>query len=239
MSELSNISKSSVPSSVQSANRHASISSTASSVKQHNQQTHTLSAPKSTNNSSLLIQKSLNNQLPASAIGRVHTSSSKQLQQLSQYKGIANLTCAGATNSSSSVNETRKASLIGEHTRGGNAIATKKPGHLQSSAASQATPASVNNPLSINTALASALAATLSSTSSPSSTTNTIKTSKNESKLSKEIKRLEALCESRTKELSMLKINLRDALISFDAVAAAFNYLANDVKKTNNNNLIF
>jgi hypothetical protein len=180
-----------------------------------------------------LIQKTLNNQLSSSIISRTHTNSSKQLQQLSQHKvaGLGtNLLGSGATNSSTSVNDSRKASLITEHSRGG--IATsKKPGHLPSSA-SQATAASSHNnanQLSINTALASALAATLSSTSSPSSTTNTIKTSKTESKLSKEIKRLEALCESRTKELSMLKINLRDTLISFDAVVAAFNYLANDV----------
>lgn len=44
-----------------------------------------------------------------------------------------------------------------------------------------------------------------------------------------EIARLEALCESRTKELTVQKIQLRDTMISFDAIAVAFKYLANDV----------
>lgn len=44
-----------------------------------------------------------------------------------------------------------------------------------------------------------------------------------------EINRLEALCETRTKELSMAKIKLRETLISFDAIAVAYNFLANEV----------
>ncbi len=46
-----------------------------------------------------------------------------------------------------------------------------------------------------------------------------------------EIKRLEALCESRTKELSLSRMKLRDTLISFEAIVVAYNYLANDVNK--------
>lgn len=45
--------------------------------------------------------------------------------------------------------------------------------------------------------------------------------------MSREIKRLEALCESRTKELSMLKLKLKETLCSFDAIAVAYDYLAN------------
>ncbi len=48
-------------------------------------------------------------------------------------------------------------------------------------------------------------------------------------KLTKEIKRLEALCESRTKELSFLKIELKNTSMSFDAMAIAFKYVSNDV----------
>lgn len=45
--------------------------------------------------------------------------------------------------------------------------------------------------------------------------------------MSREVKRLEALCESRTKELSMLKLKLKETLCSFDAIAVAYDYLAN------------
>lgn len=59
---------------------------------------------------------------------------------------------------------------------------------------------------------------------SPSIRAKTELTSKNN-----EIKRLEALCETRTKELSMERIKLKDTLVSFDAIAVAYNFLANDV----------
>lgn len=54
--------------------------------------------------------------------------------------------------------------------------------------------------------------------------------SKMESKQTKEVKRLEALCEERTKEFTMLKMKHKELLTSFEAVSVAYNYLANDVK---------
>ena len=44
-----------------------------------------------------------------------------------------------------------------------------------------------------------------------------------------EISRLEALCESRTKELSMHKLEMRKTLSTLEAMAAAFKYVACDV----------
>lgn len=64
--------------------------------------------------------------------------------------------------------------------------------------------------------------------SSPGSSISSTK-SKIESKHSKEVKRLEALCEERTKEFSLLKMKHKEILNSFDAVTIAFNYLANHV----------
>jgi hypothetical protein len=73
---------------------------------------------------------------------------------------------------------------------------------------------------------------TCSSTSSPSaSSSSSSARNKTELKLNKEIERLEALCESRTKELSLLKLKLKQTIISFDAMAVAFKYLSVDVRK--------
>lgn len=44
-----------------------------------------------------------------------------------------------------------------------------------------------------------------------------------------EIVRLEALCESRTKELNLAKIDMKSCLSGFDAMAALVNYLSHDV----------
>lgn len=99
----------------------------------------------------------------------------------------------------------------------------RKPGnHLNHAAKATET-------LSVNTATAGSNHTASSSSSPSSSSTSSSKMNKNEIKLSKEVKRLEALCESRTKELTMLKLKLRDALISFDSIAVAFNYISNDV----------
>jgi len=62
---------------------------------------------------------------------------------------------------------------------------------------------------------------------------------KNELKLNKEIKRLEALCESRTKELSMLKLTLKDLLVKFDGISVAFKYLSCDVSYLLKNFILF
>lgn len=80
--------------------------------------------------------------------------------------------------------------------------------------------------LSINTTIPSNGRVLSSSTASPSPSIKI----KNEINLkNNEIKRLEALCESRTKELTVYKIKLRDTLVSFDAIAVAYKYLANDL----------
>ncbi|RNA30278.1 titin -like protein [Brachionus plicatilis] len=64
--------------------------------------------------------------------------------------------------------------------------------------------------------------------SSPSSSISSAR-SKTETKHAKEVKRLEALCEERTKEFSLLKMKHKELLTSFEAVTVAFNYLANDM----------
>lgn len=46
---------------------------------------------------------------------------------------------------------------------------------------------------------------------------------------SKEISRLEALCEARTKDLNYTKLQLKSSLAAFDAMAILVNYLANEV----------
>lgn len=81
-------------------------------------------------------------------------------------------------------------------------------------------------PTTVTSTTAAGLASSPSSASTNSS--SRMSTSKsNEAKLGREIKRLEALCESRTKELSMLKLKLKESLCSFDAIAVAYDYLAN------------
>lgn len=51
-----------------------------------------------------------------------------------------------------------------------------------------------------------------------------------DAKWTNEIKRLEALCESRTKELNMLKLQLKQTLLAFDSIAVAFKYLSDNVR---------
>lgn len=46
---------------------------------------------------------------------------------------------------------------------------------------------------------------------------------------SKEITRLEALCEVRTKDLNYTKLQLKSSLTAFDAMAVLVNYLANEI----------
>lgn len=45
----------------------------------------------------------------------------------------------------------------------------------------------------------------------------------------KEVQRLEALCESRTKQLNMIRLQLQSSNVAFDGMASVVNYLANDV----------
>jgi chromosome segregation ATPase len=84
--------------------------------------------------------------------------------------------------------------------------------------------------LTINTNNNVVLTAAASSvTSSPNSSSTLSARSKTELKLNKEIERLNALCESRTKELSMLKLKLKETHVSFEAVTIAFKYLSCDL----------
>ena len=200
MSELSNLSKTSLPSSIPTSVgiRHASISSsTSSSIKAH----------------SLLIQKQpmLNSSglsEPKQVNGRFQASTpAKTSHLLRQIVGSTQLDTI----------QQKKASIQLE-----SKPTLKKPGQTKPEAA--VTPQTL---LTINTALGNT-ARTLSSCSSPSTSTISTK-NKTELKLNNEIKRLEALCESRTKELTMLKLRLRDTIMSFDAIAVAFKYLSNDV----------
>ena len=47
---------------------------------------------------------------------------------------------------------------------------------------------------------------------------------------SKEVQRLEALCEERTKQLKMVQLHLHDSNTAFDGMSTVVNYLANDVR---------
>jgi len=50
-----------------------------------------------------------------------------------------------------------------------------------------------------------------------------------DAKWTNEIKRLEALCESRTKELNMLKLQLKQTLVAFDSIAVAFKFVSHSL----------
>jgi len=45
----------------------------------------------------------------------------------------------------------------------------------------------------------------------------------------REVQRLEALCETRTKQLNMVKLQLQTTTLGFDGMAATVKYLAHDV----------
>lgn len=66
-----------------------------------------------------------------------------------------------------------------------------------------------------------------------SKTVNSLKSSEAEHekgvKAAEEISRLEALCESRTKELTFLKMQLKSSVTAFDAMSALVNYLTQEV----------
>ncbi|XP_064607687.1 uncharacterized protein LOC135472223 isoform X2 [Liolophura sinensis] len=66
-----------------------------------------------------------------------------------------------------------------------------------------------------------------------SKTVNNLKSSETEHeksvKAAEEISRLEALCESRTKELTLLKMQLKSSVTAFDAMTALVNYLTQEL----------
>ena len=48
---------------------------------------------------------------------------------------------------------------------------------------------------------------------------------------SREVQRLESLCESRTKQLNMVKLQLQNSNLAFDGMAVSVDYLANHVSE--------
>lgn len=206
MSEVSNISKSSLPSSIPTSNamRNASICSSTSSVRITNQISATQAIMNRQNSLSLQKPAPAPSEPKTSTTSRLASNSSKQLQHLQSNQlsrsqvNILNSTVDSKLSTSS---------------------AFKKPGLLLNNQ-NQSSQGEFVKPLLINTGLK---AESVLSLTSPASSTSSVN-AKN-----KEIKRLEALCESRTKELSMLKMKLKQSLTSFDAMAVAFNYLSNDV----------
>jgi len=241
MSEVSNISKSSLPSSIPTASlvRPASVVSAASSVKQQLQSNAT---PAAANSSSAATAKHLTQtplllqsrqfqeqqkHLASSSTNKLQSQSSKQqLQQLSSGSRTHLGTYAMSNHALNSENarKTSAAYMNNSHLADSIKNTLRKPGNHQTAAAK------ANEALLVNTATVGVNQTASSSSSPSSSSTSSSKINKNEVKLNKEIKRLEALCESRTKELTMHKLKLRDALTSFDAIAVAFNYLSNDVR---------
>jgi hypothetical protein len=288
MSELSNISKGSLPSSMPVPS-HPRQTSTSSSTMSSSKNNHSTTATNTNANTSTVVQNSnqihLNNVQKAvasvqkqthatnssgSALNsnqtlkeRIQSSSSKQLQQLSgpsssrsqQHppNSSANITNSNLQNSASTATtgaEFQRRNTVHYET----SRALKKPGQTLNNAthltnqnfSNQSNPTTSSIPtinpqihnrsndpksslLLINT---NNMLITCSSTSSPSapSSSSSART-KTENKLNKEIERLEALCESRTKELSRLKLKLKQTIISFDAMAVAFRYLSVDVSE--------
>ena len=225
MSELSNISKSSLPSSIptSTAMRHPSISSTTSSIRPN--------SATATKNTHLLLQRPLSNTSTMSdstkpvqpaqpSTTRLVPTSGKQTIQSS----VASLGRLGIDTSYSSIPHESTTTVLPSSRR--------LIGQTEAKTGLKRTNQSTRNEVQQSTGLLQVNttvngAQTASSSSSPASSVSV--KNKTEVKLTKEIKRLEALCESRTKELTMLKLKLRDTLVSFDAIAVAFNYLSNDV----------
>jgi hypothetical protein len=225
MSEVSNISKSSLPTSMSNTQlaRQASVGSSttttttaSSSVKQlqikQQQQTPLLIQSKQ------LLQEQQQKNLTSNSATKLIQSTPQVKQQLSS-SSRTHLGTYAMSNHALNTENARK-TLINPNENVSSSSINNKTNKKQTG--------SINNVLSVNTINGNQT--TVSSTnSSPSSTSSLNKMNKNELKLNKEIKRLEALCESRTKELSMLKLTLKDLLIKFDGISVAFKYLSCDV----------
>jgi hypothetical protein len=225
MSEVSNISKSSLPTSISNTQlaRQASVGSsttTSSSVKQlqikqqQQQQTPLLIQSKQ------LLQEQQQKNLISNSATKFIQSTPQVKQQLSSSSRTHLGTYAMSNHALNTENARKTLINPNENVSSSSSSINNKTNKKQTG--------SINNVLSVNTINGNQT--TVSSTnSSPSSTSSLNKMNKNELKLNKEIKRLEALCESRTKELSMLKLTLKDLLIKFDGISVAFKYLSCDV----------
>jgi hypothetical protein len=229
MSEVSNISKSSLPTSMSNTQlaRQASVGSsattttttTSSSVKhlqiKQQQQTPLLIQSKQ------FLQDQQQKNLTSNSATKLIQSTPQVKQQLSS-SSRTHLGTYALSNHALNTENARK-TLINPNEN----VSSSCSSSINNKTSKKQT-GSINNVLSVNTINGNQT--TVSSTnSSPSSTSSLNKMNKNELKLNKEIKRLEALCESRTKELSMLKLTLKDLLIKFDGISVAFKYLSCDV----------
>lgn len=227
MSEVSNISKSSLPTSMSNTQlaRQASVGSsattttTSSSVKhlqiKQQQQTPLLIQSKQ------FLQEQQQKNLTSNSATKLIQSTPQVKQQLSS-SSRTHLGTYAMSNHALNTENARK-TLINPNEN----VSSSCSSSINNKTNKKQT-GSINNVLSVNTINGNQT--TVSSTnSSPSSTSSLNKMNKNELKLNKEIKRLEALCESRTKELSMLKLTLKDLLIKFDGISVAFKYLSCDV----------
>lgn len=248
MSEVSNISKNSTNNLLQ---RQASISSSTSSVRQQQQQQPIQPGTKA----SLIIRQHTFSSETKPAVAKLATSSNLAKPSTPSGSTLARVGShlTAASTPATNLNELRKATFHSElkmnplRTKSGVNASSNSINSIQSSSHQTAKPTTGNAALGSSdgllqiTTTANSKAKQITPLSSISTTTSTTKngllanknanaaTVSNEIKLGREIKRLEALCESRTKELTMLKMKLRDTVFSFDAIIIAYNYLANTV----------
>ena len=237
MSEVSNISKTSLPNSVPPLsaasklskafeNKQASQTNSLSNMHQNLNKQISSSAHKP-------LQSSSNTSIESSKRATV-SNASKNLLQLSQsaskqQPSITNLDAKKQQQQPSGITNPifkKPGQVVGNKQQQPHALNSK------TIAIENVAEASKSSLLHINTANleSSSASSKLASSSSPSTVSSASSAkSKTELKLNNQIKLLNALCESRTKELSRLKIELKQNLVSFDAITVAFNYLSNNL----------
>jgi hypothetical protein len=224
MSDKSNISKNSLPNSLPAhqLRQPSSIASSSSFRTKPINQIKPPTAQSSTNKSGVPLintNKLVNN-----------TNNNKQMQQLtsSSRSSMGNNNLLNQLNESARKLSLQSAQTIEKSSSSSSLLLNKnKPGPNTIDMEKNTT--NKNSLLIINTIGVPTTSSPCSSSSNASSSNSSKKTSIQETKLINEVKRLEALCESRTKELSMLKLELKNTTISFDAISVAFKYLANDL----------
>ena len=224
MSDKSNISKNSLPNSLP-AQQLRQPSSIASSSSFRTRPINQIKPPtaQSTNKSGVALtntNKLVNN----------NSNNNKQIQQLtsSSRSNMANNNILNQLNESARKLSLQSTQTIEKSSSSSSLLLNKnKPGPNTIDMETNAN--NKNSLLIINTIGVPTTSSPCSSSSNASSNNSSKKATSQEAKLIKEVKRLEALCESRTKELSMLKLELKNTTISFDAISVAFKYLANDL----------
>ncbi|XP_070552228.1 microtubule-associated tumor suppressor candidate 2-like isoform X7 [Ptychodera flava] len=145
-------------------------------------------------------------------------SSSSQNAAASSAAATANLTTSASSKALSAV---RRGS---EHGTQSTAGARQRP---SSGRVLPATPSTTRKPADQNRERRGSARSkvTPSSTSQP----DLVSTSIASENVSKEIKRLEALCEARTKELTLMKIQFKQGLTGFDAMATLVRYMTEEL----------